>query len=67
MSLTKMKVMRAVSAQAEEAQRIAIIRRPAAKRRVADMAGKQGSDAMRWGCVLSTHAPVAAIAYAPWR
>jgi len=60
-------VMRAVSAQAEEAQRIAINRMPAAKRRGADMAGKQGSDAMRWGCVLSMHAPGAAIAYAPWR
>jgi len=62
-----MKVMRAVSAQAEEAQRIAINRMAAAKRRGADMAGKQGSDAMQWGCVLSMHAPAVAIAYAPWR
>ena len=63
MSLTKMKVMRAVSARAEEAQRLAISRMPAAKRRMADMARKQRSKAVRWGRVLSTHARAAAIAY----
>jgi hypothetical protein len=62
-----MKVMRAVSAQAEEAQRLAISRMPAAKRRMADMARKQGPDATRWGCVLSMHARAAAIAYAASR
>jgi hypothetical protein len=67
MSLTKMKVMRAVSARAEEAQRIAISRTPAAKWRMADMARKQGLDATQWGCVLSMHARAAAIAYGGWR
>jgi hypothetical protein len=34
---------------------------------MADMARKQGSDATRWGSVLSTHAWAAAIAYVAWR
>ncbi len=57
---------RAVSAQAYPAQRSAMST-PTAKRRRADMAGKQAFNPMRRACVLSTWARDAATADAVLR